>query len=176
MTGLRKRHRKTRMNKLTTTLAGLAFAAAVSIAPASAQTFTANGPFTFTVSPTAFTVTSIPATFNPTTGPTTSGFLSLDGGTSTNGTAFTGTILTFKTGSQTLSQSVDAFVNPIPDSSNDLISGFAPATAFSSGFTFDLVGTPAAVPEASTVLSFGALLALGGLAAVRRKSAAKSVA
>ena len=39
--------------------------------------------------------------------------------------------------------------------------------AASDGTTFNLVQ---AVPEASTVVSFGALLALGGLAVLRRKS------
>ncbi len=168
------------MNKFTSTLAGLAVLAAASAVPASAQTFTADGPFTFSLSPTAFSVSSIAAFFNPTTGPMELGTLSLTGGTSTNGTDFTGSTLSFTTGGSTISQNVsDIFVNPIPGSSADFISGFAPPAGFSSGFSVALEpGTPnsSPVPEASTVLSFGALLALGGLAVLRRKTAAKSAA
>ena len=55
------------MNKLTTTLAGLAFVAAASVAPAFAQgNFFTIGPITFSFTPAnSFTVSSIPVTFNP---------------------------------------------------------------------------------------------------------------
>ena len=168
------------MNKLTSTLAGLAVLAAVSAVPASAQTFTANGPFTFSLSPTTFSVNDISASFNPMNGPAETGTLSIIGGTSTNGTDFTGSTLTFLTGGSTVSESIpDVFVNPIAGTGTDFISGFAPPAGFSSGFTLALEpGTPnsSPVPEASTVLSFGALLALGGLAVLRRKTVAKSAA
>ena len=162
------------MNKTTTTLAGFAVLATASMVPAAAQTFTASGPFTFGTSP--LTVTSIAATFNPLSGPATDGFLSLTGGTSINGTSYTGTTLTFVSGTNTVSQNVTAFVFPA-SGGTDFIAGFAPASTFSSGFTFDLMnGTPAAVPEASTVVSFGALLALGGLLLLLRKSTVKNAA
>ena len=172
------------MNKLTATLAGMAAVAAVSAVPASAQTlgnFTATVPFTFTLSPTALSVNSIAATFNPmmTGAAPEMGLLSITGGTAVPNTSeFTGSTLSFTTGGTTVTQTVDAFVNPIGNGT-DFISGFGLPTAFSGGFSFDLQpGTPnaAPVPEASTILSFGALLALGGLAVLRRKTAVKTAA
>ena len=177
------------MNKLTATLAGMAAVAVASAVPTFAQSttlgnFTANGPFVFALSPTTFSVNSISATFNPMmTGfaPET-GLLSITGGTAVaNSNEFTGSTLSFMpmNSATTVTQTVDAFVNPLGNGT-DFISGFGLPTAFSGGFSFALQpGTPtggAPVPEASTVLSFGALLALGGLAVLRRKTAVKTAA
>lgn len=165
------------MRKTTTVLAGLSILAAVSIAPASAQTFTNSAPFNFAYSPTTFTVSSIAATFNPLVGSPVAGLLSISGGVSTDGISYSGSTLSFLTGSTTVSQTVSAFV--FPSGPSDFISGYATPTAFSSGFTFDLLGgtpaaVPEAVPEASTVISFGALLVLGGAAVLRRKRPAQT--
>ncbi|MGI4788511.1 MAG: hypothetical protein ACRYFS_06630 [Janthinobacterium lividum] len=168
------------MNKITTTLAGLAVLASASMVPVFAQSnnFTSDGPFTFTYSPTTFDITSIAATYNPVVGMSTDGLLSLTGGTSTNGTTFTGATLKFvSTGGTLVETPVNAAVNDFSGVYD--ISGFVPPTLFAEAYTFNLepgtVATPA-VPEASTVVSFGALLALGGLAVLRRKSAVKNAA
>ena len=163
------------MNKLATTLAGLALVAGASIAPAFAQNFSANGPFTFTFSPTVLAVNNIAASYNQVSGPTILGTLSLTGGKSTNGTTFTGNTLTFTgTSGGTFTDTetnVTAFVNSFGNGTF-LISGAVPTGTFTL-----LPGTATApVPEASTVISFGALLALGGLAVLRRKSVAKNAA
>ena len=168
------------MNKLTTTLAGLAFVAAASVAPAFAQgNFFTNGPFTFTFSPaSSFTVSSIPVSYNAngTTG-VSSGFLSLTGGTSMNGVVFSNTSLSF---SPTLG-GTPTVTDLIPTTTVVGLGGgtysIASVGSTAAGDTFNLTGgTPAAVPEASTVLSFGALLALGGLAVLRKKTAVSPAA
>ena len=52
---------------------------------------------------------------------------------------------------------------------------FSAGTNFENDGLFGSIAAPAAVPEASTTISFGALLALGGLALVaRRKKAARA--
>ena len=159
------------MNKITTTLAGLAVLATASAIPASAQTFTAPAPFTFSYSPTTFSVNSITAMFNPLVGSTIMGTLSLTGGTSTNGISYTGTTLSFVGGGFTDTETgITAFVFP-NGPTTDLISGTTPFTSFVLS-----PGTAAPVPEASTVISFGALLALGGLAILRRKSTVQNAA
>ena len=164
------------MNKLTTTLAGLAFVAAASAVPAFAQgSFTTNGPFTFSFTPAnSFTVTNIPVTFNPIgTGTASTGFLTLTGGTGVGtGPVFSGTVLSFSPtvgGTPTVTDVVP-FTTVIPVGS---VFSIASVGITTKGDSFTLAnGSP--VPEASTVLSFGALLALGGFAVLRRKTAAQA--
>ena len=167
------------MNKLTTTLAGFALVAAASVAPAFAQgNFFTNGPFTFSFSPAnSFTVSAIPVSYNPagTTG-TFSGFLTLTGGTGVGqGPVFTGTSLSFsptKGGTPTVTD-VIPFTTVVPLGTGSY--SIASVGSSALGDTFNLTGG-APVPEASTVLSFGALLALGGLAVLRRKAVVKTAA
>ncbi len=165
------------MNKLTSTLAGLALVAGASIAPAFAQgNFTTAGPFTFSFTPVnSFTVSNIPVTYNPFGGTAVSGLLSLSGGTElgTSGLIFSNTQLSFVGGGQTITGSTPfATVVPVDGTGTYIIASGGSTTA---GDTFNLSGG-APVPEASTVLSFGALLALGGFAVLRRKAAVKTAA
>ena len=171
------------MNKITSTLAGLAIVATASIAPAMAQ-----GNFVYSGGPTPFTFSSgtpggintspILVAFNALTGPNSTGTLTLSGGTEqfgavgTAGTFFlvtetfvpsTGPLLGF-------SDTGTVFVSQRSATTFDISSDTTTFTA--SGTSFDLV--PGAVPEASTVVSFGALLALGGLAVVLRRKGVKS--
>ncbi len=172
------------MNKLTTTLAGLALVAGASIAPAFAQgSFTTNGPFTFTFTPTTtFSVTNLPVAFNSNTDGTTSGFLNLFGGTEVGTSAFYRNVnLSFSPtigGASTITDTLNfATVNgPSPVDNTFAISSVGISA---KGDSFNLTGgtpTAPAVPEASTVISFGALLALGGVAVLRRKAAVKNAA
>ena len=167
------------MNKVTTTLAGLAVVAAATVAPAFAQgNFFTNGPFVFALAPAnSFTVTAIPVTFNPFGGgAASSGLLSLDSGSEVGTSAlYTGTKLTFTPtgGGATITDTFKyvSLIDTVTDGYG--IANFG--TGQTTGDTFNLLqGNP--VPEASTVLSFGALLALGGLAVLRRKSAVKNAA
>ena len=172
------------MNKITSTLVGLALVAGASIAPAFAQgTFTFPGPgaFTFAVTPAGFTGTSIPVVFNPVAGATSTGFLALSGGTEQFGATgiggtYAGVTETFTPGTGPLAAFSDTgtvFVSQRSATTYDIASDTTTFTA--SGTSFDLVpGTP--VPEASTVVSFGALLALGGLAVVLRRKGLKNAA
>ena len=170
------------MNKLATTLAGLALVAGASIAPAFAQgNFTANGPFVFSfvgtpgVAGSSFAVNNISAFFNPTSGgASVLGQLSLTNGKEVGTTSYyTGTSLSFTGGGTTIMDSgLTSIVtqNPMTGFFTITNAGTAP-----SGNTYVLAnGAP--VPEASTVISFGALLALGGLAVLRRKSVVKNAA
>ena len=167
------------MNKITATAAGLAIVAAASIAPAFAQgSFTTAGPFVFAFSPTnSFTVTNLPVAYNPFGGGAASaGFLTLSGGSGMGmGPVFSNTNLSFSPtlgGAATVTDVVPfSFVVPVPGNGYG-ISSFGP-TANQNSFNLR-GGNP--VPEASTVLSFGALLALGGFAVLRRKSAVQSAA
>ena len=164
------------MNKVTTTLAGLAIVAAATVAPAFAQgAYFATQPFTFAFAPAnSFTLSSINVTYNPFGGgaPTT-GLLSLTGGVQ-EGTSvvYDNAKLTFVNGSTTVNDTI-AQTTIVPLSNGSYSIASVGATA--AGNQFNLVpGAP--VPEASTVISFGALLALGGLAVLRRKSAVKNAA
>ena len=166
------------MNKITSVLAGIAVAATASIAPAFAQgAFTSTGPFTFTRTSTTASVLNAPVVFNPTGGTTSNGTatLSLTGGTAgspffsfatltftpTTGTGFTDT---FNGG---------ADLNLITGSSYQLVSAMPSLPV--GGDTFNLYpGSP--VPESSTVVSFGALLTLGGMAVVLRRKGVKNAA
>ena len=163
------------MKKITLALAGLAIAATASMVPASANGvfYTASGPttFSFTSSPTGFSLFT-PAKFtNFSTGTTVTGslFLAATGAETGTSYVFDSTNLLFSApgitdfevgkGTLTFSGSKIAFTSFGPS--------FSGAT--SSGDYVDLT-TSAPVPESSTVISFGALLALGGLAVLRRKS------
>ena len=175
------------MNKITSTLAGLAIVATASIAPAFAQT----GTFTYSGGPTAFTfsagtpggisLSAIPVLFNAVSGANSTGTLTLSGGTEQFGATgfvgtFTGVTETFVSTSGPLlgfSDTGTAFVSQRSATTYDIASDTTTFTA--SGTSFDLVpGSP--VPEASTVVSFGALLALGGLAVVLRRKGVKNAA
>ena len=164
------------MNKLTTTLAGLALVAGASIAPAFAQgDFTTNGPFTFSFAPSTFTVTNLMTSFNPFGGGATStATISLFGGTEVDSTPdYKNVTLTFTPAGGTTS--TDTLANVYVVSNGDGTFGIASPGRTAAGDSVNLqAGAP--VPEASTVISFGALLALGGLAVLRRKSVAKNAA
>ncbi len=163
------------MNKLTTTLAGLALVAGASIAPAFAQgAFFATQPFTFTFTPASFSVVAAPVVYNPFNGGTaTTGFLTLAGGTEEGNTViYDNSKLEFTSGTTTFTDMVGK--TTVVDLGNNLYS-IASVGATAKDNQFNLVpGAP--VPEASTVISFGALLALGGLAVLRRKSVVKNAA
>ena len=172
------------MNKITSTLAGLAFVATASIAPAFAQgtgTFTYSGgptPFTFSAGATGVSLSAIPVLFNSTTDGNSTGTLSLSGGTRAFGSGtfgtFTGVTETFTPSSGTLTGFSDVgtvFVSQRSATTFDLASDTTTFT--NSGTSFDLVpGSP--VPEASTTASLGLLLALGMggivIAAKRKKA------
>ena len=181
------------MNKITSTLAGLALVAAAGITPALAQTgtFTFAGPgtFTFNMAPGAgfVPITVIPVVFNATSGPNSTGVLTLSGGMEQFGATgiagtYTGVTEFFAPNAgQALGPFADVgtvFVSQRSAGTYDLASDTTTFTA--SGTSFDLVpGVPGApVPEASTTASFGLLLALGlgGLAvAAKRKKAGAAV-
>ena len=165
------------MNKLTTTLAGLALVAAASAVPAFAQgTFTA-APFTFSFTPAnSFTVANQAVNYNP-LGTTTiiPGFLTLSGGTilSAGSPVYSGVKLSFSPTVGGTATVTDTFNYAVLASTPTgyVLTGGPTATGDSVDLTS---GAP--VPEASTVLSFGALLALGGFAVLRRKTAVQNAA
>lgn len=173
------------MNKITSTLAGLALVAGASIAPAMAQGNLFSPPGTFTILPTVATLFSASGSnvgFNPV-------------GSATNGTAtfaLTGTQVSgvlFQVTNLTVTPSVGT---PFTETAASGMGGtpflftVVPTTggnfsvasvgAAADGTTFNLVGGAPAVPEASTTVSFGALLALGGLAVVLRRKGVKNAA
>lgn len=170
------------MNKITTSiLAGVALAA-IAAAPASAQNaFTNIGntlpAFSFGPGNTTYSLANAAAAFNPSTGSSIAGNLSLMGSGLVAGSTYnyTTTALTFvpNGGGTTLTETgptnVTLFGNSITFSALD--GGFS-----GSGNTGDRLNLSyaAPVPEASTVISFGALLALGGLAVLRRKSVSRA--
>jgi len=171
------------MNKITSTLAGLAIVAGASIAPAMAQgNFTNTAPFTFSFVPgTSLNLTNVPVTFNPTAAGTTpsQGLLSITA-TGPIGMNFFQTVsLSFTPnagGTQSLPNPdttfTGLFVNQNP---NTGLFDIASNGTSAGGNSFDLApGTASPVPEASTTVSFGALLALGGLAVVLRRKGVKN--
>ncbi len=182
------------MNKLTSTLAGLALVATVSIAPAMAQTTAGGGnftnlgvPFTFFDNGTTVTFNSAtPVTFNPfNSGNPEVGTLSLtltggNGSANTGQQFFSGVNLTFTSvGNPTIVDNTFAngalvsFIPGGPFAGQAQLSSVGKSTLNDS---FELTpGTPV-VPEASTTISFGALLALGGLAVVLRRKGVKNAA
>lgn len=167
------------MNKVTTILTGLAIVATASIAPAFAQgNFSTNSPFVFSFSPAnSFTATDQPVLYNAlgTTG-FSNGFLTLTGGTEI------GTSVVYSNVSLSFSPTLGGMptvTDVVPMSTVVALDGTGLYSLASVGVTakgdnFNVVGAP--VPEASTVISFGALLALGGLAVLRRKSIVKNAA
>ena len=168
------------MNKLTSTLAGLAIAATASVVPAFAQgnLFSPPGSFTFTTSGAGvLTATGTGETFNPIaagTTPITPVSFTLIGSSIGGSTIFFNLTSLVVTGANVGGAGVNTFTETgaltfsalAPPSGGVAISSIGAAA---DGTTFNLVSAP--VPEASTVVSFGALLALGGLALVtaRRK-------
>lgn len=172
------------MNKITSTLAGFAILAAASVAPAMAQGNLFIPPGTFTILPTAAGLFSATGSgnFNPTgSAATTTATFTLTG-TQISGPLFQVTALTItpaagsgvlpftETGTAgtgaTLGAGGAAFdFTDVPVGPGGV--AVASVGAAADGTTFNLVNP---VPEASTVVSFGALLALGGLAVLRRKS------
>ncbi len=167
------------MNKVTSTLAGLALVAGASIAPAFAQgAFSNTTPFTFAFTPTSFSVNNALVNYNPVGGGAAStGFLTLTGGTKVDSSSFYQNInLSFATtsgGTPAFTDVIGAANVPFnPIAGNYDINSI---NASAKGDQFNLSnGSP--VPEASTVLSFGALLALGGLAVLRRKTVVNNAA
>ena len=164
------------MNKITSTLAGLALVATVSVVPAFAQgnLFSPPGTFSFTTVGSTLTASGSGDSFNPmgTTGVIPASF------------TLTGTLVAGNIFSVTNYQVLDATSNVLatlaPGSGLLFVAGtttnggqfVSSIGASSNGNTFNLVA--AAVPESSTVVSFGALLALGGLAVVLRRKSVKS--
>ena len=164
------------MNKITTTLTGLAVVAAATVAPAFAQgAFFASAPFTFAFAPAnSFTISNIAVNYNPFgVGAPSTGFLTLTGGNELGSSViYNNTLLSFTNGTTSFTDTVaQTTIVPLGNGSYSIAS----VGATGNGNQFNLVpGAP--VPEASTVISFGALLALGGLAVLRRKSAVKNAA
>ena len=169
------------MNKITSTLAGLALAATASVVPAFAQgnLFSPPGTFTFVTSGATLTATGSGETFNPTAigaSPITPVSFTLVGSSIGGSTTFYNLTSLVITGANVGGAGVNTFTEsgPLtfsvlaPPSGSVAISSIGAAA---DGTTFNLV---APVPEASTVISFGALLALGGLAVVLRRKGVKS--
>lgn len=180
------------MNKITTSiLAGVALAA-IAVAPASAQTVpnsfsnVGNSLPTFSFGPgnSTYSLTNAAAAFNPGNGGTsTLGTLSLMGSGLVAGSTYqyVTTALTFvpngggTTLNETGASSVQLFQGQTTFDSLGT-AGFTSAGQTGPGDRLNLAyAATAPVPEASTVISFGALLALGGLAVLRRKSVARAI-
>ena len=165
------------MNKITSTLAGLALVAGVSVAPAFAQgnLFSPPGNFSFVSSGTTLTASGSGDSFNEIgTGIIHPVSFTLTGAASGTPGIFNVTAFNVLSGTTSL-VTLDAtsgltFVAGTSSTGGQFISSIgavAGKTAATNGTSFNLVSP---VPEASTVVSFGALLALGGLAVLRRKS------
>ena len=171
------------MNKITSILAGIATVAAVSVAPAFAQgnLFSPPGTFSFVTSGSGVTVTGSGDSFNPVAGTgiiTPVSFTLL--GTQVGATNFYNlTSLTINGTGVGSGATPNTFVETgalqfsiqTTPAGGTTIASSGPAA---DGTTFNLVSAP--VPEASTTISFGALLALGGLALVLRRKGVKNAA
>ena len=170
------------MNKITSILAGLAVVATASVVPAFAQgnLFSPPGTFSFVTSGATLTATGSGETFNPTavgSAPITPVSFTLVGSSIGSSTTFYNLTSLVITGTNVGGMNVNTFTEtgPLtfsvvaPPSGGVAISSIGAAR---DGTTFNLVAAP--VPEASTVISFGALLALGGLAVVLRRKGVKS--
>ena len=178
------------MNKIATSiLAGVALAA-IAVAPASAQQVSPNvftnvgtalPTFSFGPGNATYSLTNASAAFNP--GGSGSnpilGTLSLMGSNFVAGSTYqyatTSLVFVPNGGGTTLTETGASSVELFQGSTS--FSALGPAGFSGSGNTGDRLNlsyssTP--VPEASTVISFGALLALGGLAVLRRKSVARA--
>jgi len=167
------------MNKITSTLTGLALAATASVVPAFAQgnLFSPPGSFTFVTSGATLTATGTGETFNQTavgSAPITPVSFTLTGSSIGGSSTFYNLTSLVINGANVGGAGVNTFTETgaltfsalAPPSGGVAISSIGAAA---DGTTFNLVSAP--VPEASTVVSFGALLALGGLVLVtaRRK-------
>ena len=166
------------MNKLATTLASLALVAGASVAPAFAQGAFSNfggTPFVFTFSPAGgFSAVNQLVNYNPVAGglgTQGTGLLTLTS-TSNTGVVFSNTTLSFSQGGTTLFTDTVPQTTIVPLGNGNF--SIASVNGTARGDQYSLTAAP--VPEASTVISFGALLALGGLAVLRRKSLAKNAA
>ena len=170
------------MNKITSTLAGLAVVATASVVPAFAQgnLFSPPGTFTFVTSGATLTATGSGETFNPTaagSAPITPVSFTLVGSSIGGSTTFYNLTSLTVNGTNVGGAGVNTFTETgaltfsviAPPSGGVAISSIGAAR---DGTTFNLVAAP--VPEASTVISFGALLALGGLAVVLRRKGVKN--
>ena len=172
------------MNKITSILAGIATVAAVSVAPAFAQgnLFSPPGTFSFVNSASGVTVTGSGETFNPTAigaSPITPVSFTLTGTTIVGFPSFYNLTNLTITGTNVGGSGVGTYTetNPVQFSILTTPAGGTTISSFgatSAGTTFNLVSAP--VPEASTTISFGALLALGGLALVLRRKGVKNAA
>ena len=172
------------MNKITSILAGIATVAAVSVAPAFAQgnLFSPPGTFSFVTSMGGVTVTGSGETFNPTAvgaSPITPVSFTLIGSNVTNFPTFYNLTSLTITGANVGGAGVNTFTETGALQFSILTTPAGGTTidsvgAAADGTTFNLVSAP--VPEASTTISFGALLALGGLALVLRRKGVKNAA
>ena len=168
------------MNKLATTLAGLALVAGASVAPAFAQGAFDNiglPVFVFTFAPAGgFSAINQTVNYNPVAGglgTQGTGLLTLTSSTgSASSLIFSNTTLSFSQGGTTLFTDTVPTTTIVPLGNGNF--SIASVNGTASGDQYNLTAAP--VPEASTVISFGALLALGGLAVLRRKSLAKNAA
>ena len=170
------------MNKISATLTGLALVAGASIAPAFAgggvfSTSTVTPPKgTFVDTTTSYSFLTSDATYSVGTNSLV-GTLSLIGTEVGTGPFYT-TTLDFTSGTSSIQETGTTIVFPGPDQKAPLSpTNFKIADAGNFTFGDRLTVGPFAnpVPEASTVLSFGGLLALGGLAFLRRKTASAAV-
>ena len=168
------------MNKITSTLTGLALVAAASVAPAFAQgnlfTPAPGSQFTITNSGSSFVASGI-AGYNPLGSSTaiTATFILSGTQLSAGSPLYTISFFGFTPAGGTF----------VPEPGGSLFTDVtlpSGATSVSSvgalpdGTTFNFVTSAPPVPEASTVVSFGALLALGGLAVVLRRKGVKNAA
>ncbi len=180
------------MNKIATSLlAGVALAAFAAV-PASAQSTFSNiagsplPPFVFGAGNSTYSLTGANAFYNPTTGASIAGTLSLSGSGLVAGSTYnyntTNLVFTATDGSGTVFNessptNVSIYTSPTTGATSTTFSaldgGFSGSGHTGDRLNLSYVDT-APVPEASTVISFGALLALGGLAVLRRKSVVRA--
>jgi len=174
------------MNKITATLAGLALAAGASVAPAFAQgnIFSPPGTFSFSMpTATTFSASGNNDSFNPTGSATTQtvGFTLTGTEIGTTSVYVLNSLVITPVGSVTPTFTFNPTNNPLDFSFTNIPGApvaIASLGADNTGTTFNLVGGSASapVPEASTTVSLGALLALGGLALVMRRKGVKNAA
>ena len=171
------------MNKITAILAGVATVAAVSVAPAFAQgnLFSPPGTFTFSMpTATTFSATGSNDSFNPTNSSSTLvvGFTLTGTEVGLSNTYVLNSLIIGSTPGNASLFTYNPMNNPLFFTFNNTPgtpTSIASSGADNTGTTFNLVQPPV-VPEASTTISFGALLALGGLALVLRRKGVKNAA
>ena len=171
------------MNKITL-LAGVALAAAAA-APASAQngifnsTTTTLPTFAFGAGNSSYTLTNAPVTYFTGTGQAAVG---TPGTVTLSGTGLVaGSQYTYASTTLSFTPSAGAGFTETGATNVNQYNGFTTFSAvggtLSNGDRLNLSYSPLAtppVPEAGTVVSLGVLLALGGLAVLRRKSAVRA--